>query len=356
MAGESNQERTEKATPRRRLKARDEGRVAKSMELNSALIILLGGMALYIMGTHLSGNLKQLMHYTMANAPLIAISDPTFAKMFGDNMLRFFITLGPVFAVMVVIGFGANVLQIGFRVSPKAMEPKFEKLDVLKGLKRLFSMQSAVKLVRDTIKLAAIGLVAYLAIASEFEDFFLLPDMSIPQLAMTMLKMSMWVAMKIGAAILVIAIIDFIYQKYEFEKSIRMTKQEIQDEFKDTEGSPQIKARVRQIRREAARKRMMDGVPTADVVITNPTQLAVALKYDQEMMNSPQVVAKGERLIAKKIREIAEKHGIPIVEDKPLARSLFKMCDIGDLVPEKLYRAVAEVLAYVYKLKGKAVR
>jgi len=199
-------------------------------------------------------------------------------------------------------------------------------------------------------------LVAYLAIASEFEDFFLLPDMSIPQLAMTMLKMSMWVAMKIGAAILVIAIIDFIYQKYEFEKSIRMTKQEIQDEFKDTEGSPQIKARVRQIRREAARKRMMDGVPTADVVITNPTQLAVALKYDQEMMDSPQVVAKGERLIAKKIREIAKAHGIPIVEDKPLARSLFKMCDIGDLVPEKLYRAVAEVLAYVYRLKNKAVR
>jgi flagellar biosynthetic protein FlhB len=356
MAGESNQEKTEKATPRRRLKARDEGRVAKSMELNSALIILLGGMALYLMGTHLSGNLKELMQYTMANAPLIAVSDPTFAKMFGDNMLRFFITLGPVFAVMVVIGFGANVLQIGFRVSPKAMEPKFEKLNVLKGLKRLVSMQSLVKLVRDTIKLAAIGLVAYLAIASEFEDFFLLPDMSVQQLAVTMLKMSMWIAMKIGAAILVIAVIDFIYQKYEFEKSIRMTKQEVQDELKDTEGSPQIKARVRQIRREAARKRMMDGVPTADVVITNPTQLAVALKYDQEMMNSPQVVAKGERLIAKKIREIAKAHGIPIVEDKPLARSLFKMCDIGDLVPEKLYRAVAEVLAYVYRLKEKAVR
>jgi len=162
--------------------------------------------------------------------------------------------------------------------------------------------------------------------------------------------------MKIGAAILVIAVIDFIYQKYEFEKSIRMTKQEVQDELKDTEGSPQIKARVRQIRREAARKRMMDGVPTADVVITNPTQLAVALKYDQEMMNSPQVVARGERLIAKRIREIAKAHGIPIVEDKPLARSLFKMCNIGDLVPEKLYRAVAEVLAYVYKLKEKAVR
>ena len=236
------------------------------------------------------------------------------------------------------------------------MEPKWEKLDVIKGLKRLVSVRSLVMMVRDTLKLFIVGFVAYKAISSEFENFFLLPDLTTMAMGMTMVKLAIVIALKIGGAILVLAVLDYAYQKYEFEKSIRMSKQELKDEFKDTEGSPQIKSRVRQIQREMARKRMMGAVPDADVVITNPTHLAVALKYNTDEMTAPYVVAKGERLLALKIKEIALEHDIPVFEDRPLARALFKTCEVGTMVPASLFRAVAEVLAYVYRLKGKALK
>ncbi|UCC43413.1 MAG: flagellar biosynthesis protein FlhB [Candidatus Zixiibacteriota bacterium] len=353
MAEQPLQERTEKATVRRREKAREEGRVAKSVELNSAVMVVIGGLMLWIAGSHLSGGLQQFMRQIMANAPTIAGSDPTFASVFTNSIGQFFGMLGPVFALTVSVAVLANVAQVGFKITPKAAQPKFEKLDVIRGLKRLFSLRSLVTLIRDSIKLMIIGFIAYKAISAEFDEFFLLPDMSVSQFAVTMVKMSLTVALKVGAGILVIAILDFIYQRYEHEKSIRMTKQEVRDELKDTEGNPQIKARVRQIQREMSRKRMMADVTTADVVITNPVHLAVALKYDLDLMSAPQVVAKGARLVAEKIKEIAREHDIPIVEDRPLARALYKVCEVGDVVPQKLYRAVAEILAYVYRLKKK---
>ena len=197
--------------------------------------------------------------------------------------------------------------------------------------------------------------MAYNTIKGEFDSFFLLPDMSIPQFAATMGRMTLILALKMGAVIFIIAVLDYAYQKYEFEKSIRMSKQDLKDEYKDTEGSPQLKSRIRQVQRQMAQSRMMSAVPLADVVVTNPTHIAVALKYNPDDMDVPMVLAKGERLIAQKIKEIAREHGIPCVEDKPLARSLFKLCDVGDLIPANLFKAVAEVLAYVYKLKGKTV-
>jgi flagellar biosynthesis protein FlhB len=212
-----------------------------------------------------------------------------------------------------------------------------------------------VSMIRDTLKLFLLGFVAYKVIASEADKFFLLADMAIPQMAATIGKLAVVIAVKIGAAMLAIAALDYLYQKYEFEKSIRMSRQEIKDEFRDTEGSPQTKARIRQIQREMARKRMMQDVTSADVVVTNPIHLAVALKYDPDRMSAPFVVAKGERLIAARIKQIAIENDIPVLEDVPLARALFKMCEIGQMVPHNLYRAVAEVLAYVYRLKGKVL-
>ena len=198
--------------------------------------------------------------------------------------------------------------------------------------------------------------MAYNAIASEFDTFFLLPDMTVVQLAGSMGKLALVLGMKVGAIMIAIAVLDYLYQKYEFEKSIKMSKQDLKEENKDTEGSPLVKSRVRQIQREMARQRMMAAVPLADAVITNPTHLAVALKYESEKGNAPYVLAKGERLIAERIKEIAREHDIPIIEDKPLARALFRMCDVGDFVPAQLYRAVAELLAYVYRLKGKVIK
>ncbi len=353
MAEQGFQERTEKATDHRRKKARDEGQVAKSQELNSAAILCLGFVTLYMAGPYLADQTMQLMRYTMANAPFIAAQDSTFASVFNENMVKFLLLLAPIFGVLMVVAVGVNVAQVGFHVSSKAAELKFDRLNLVQGAKRLFSARSAVQLVRDTLKLLVVGLVAYKVVASEFSSFFLLPDMSVPEFAGVLGKLTLMLALKTGAVILVIAILDYVYQRYEFEKSIRMSKQDIKDEYKETEGSPQIKSRVRQLQRETARRRMMAAVPQADVVVTNPTHIAVALKYNPDEMSAPFVLAKGERLIAQKIKEIAREHGIPVIEDKPLARALFKMCDIGQVIPGNLYRAVAELLAYVYKTKGK---
>ncbi len=355
MADDSFQEKSEKATPHRKDKAREEGRVAKSVELNSALTICLGFSMMLAIGPQMASHLKLLMQHTMTNAPTIAVADPTFIKIFGDAMVKFFTVMAPLFVVLILIGIVSNVAQVGFKITPKSLEPKFEKLDIFKGLKQKFSVRTLVTMVRDSIKLFIIGFVAYKVVRAEFDDFFLLPDMSVMQLALTMGQQAVWVAVKIGICILILAVLDYAYQKYEFEKSIKMSRQDIKDEYKNTDGNPQIKSRVRQIQREAARKRMMADVAGADVVLTNPTHLAVAVKYDRELMDAPFVLAKGERLVAQKIKEIARDNGIPVIEDKPLARALFKMCEIGEIVPETLYRAVAEVLAYVYRLKGKAV-
>ncbi|MCK4460628.1 MAG: flagellar biosynthesis protein FlhB [candidate division Zixibacteria bacterium] len=356
MPEQGAQERTEKATFRRRQKAREEGKVAKSQELNSAAILLLGCLSLWMLGPHLSGQIRDMMSYTMSHAPQIAAADPTYIRVFGDYVVRFFLIMFPVFVVLTVIGLTSNIAQIGFKITPKSLEPKFEKLDVLKGLKRLFAVKSLVQLIRDVIKLTIVVIVAYNAMASEFDTFFLLPDMTVAQLAGSMGKLALVLGMKVGAMMIAIGILDYLYQKYEFEKSIKMSKQDLKDENKDTEGSPLVKSRVRQIQREMARQRMMAAVPLADAVITNPTHLAVALKYELEKGNAPYVLAKGERLIAERIKEIAREHDIPIIEDKPLARALFKMCDVGDFVPAQLYRAVAELLAYVYRLKGKVIK
>jgi flagellar biosynthetic protein FlhB len=355
MAEDSFQERTEQATPKRREKAREQGQVAKSLDLNSAVVICLGFTSLFILGPAMVQNTLELMRNTMANAATIATSDSTFQKLFGDYLLDFLRITLPMMLAMVVIGIAVNVAQVGFHLSPKALEMKFEKLNVVSGLQRLISMKSMVQLIRDPLKLLVVCVVAYFALRAEFDNFFALPDMSPAQFGQTLCTLILMIALKIGVAILIIAILDYLYQRYEFDKSIKMSKQEIKEEYKDSEGNPLIKQRVRQIQRDMSRRRMMADVPTADVVVTNPTHIAVALKYDSKEMDAPTVVAKGQRLIAERIKEIAREHGIPIVEDKPLARALYKMCNVGQIVPASLYRAVAEILAHIYRLKQKTV-
>ena len=356
MADESFQERTEQATPRRRQKARERGSVARSVDLTAAGIICLGFTALFLVGPGLVGRLQATMRYTMANAPSIALSDPSFHTVLVSSVYDFFAAMGPLFIALTAIGVAINVLQVGFKVSPKAMELKLDRLNVAAGFKRLFSLRSAAQLVRDPLKLAVVGLVGYLAIRSEFDSFLLLADLSIPQLGATLARLALFIGLKIGVAIMVIGVLDYLYQRWEHEKSIKMSLQEVKDEMKETEGNPEIKARTRQIQRHMARQRMIAAVPEADVVVTNPVHLAVALKYDPSAMDAPTVLAKGQRLIAEKIKQIARDHGIPVIEDKPLARALYKMCEVGDIIPAKLYRAVAEILAHIYRLKGKAVR
>jgi flagellar biosynthesis protein FlhB len=355
MADEQFQERTEQATPRRRQKAREEGKVARSVELNSAVILCLGAATLYFMGPLLVSQLKDYMVFTFSEAPKMNPSFDTLVSLFSSRVLTFFFLLGPILLILSLVAYGINVMQVGFMFTGKPLEPKLDKLNIANGIKKMFSARSLMELIRDTLKLLVIGFVGYKAITSQLDSFFLLSDNSVAVFAGAMGKMALKTSLQIGIVMLVIALLDYAYQKYDFEKSIKMSRQEIQDEYKDTEGSPQIKARVRQIQREISRKRMMQEIPKADVVVTNPTHLAVALKYRPDEMEAPMVVAKGERLIAEKIKQIARDAGVPVVENQPLARALFSMCEIGSYVPAKLFRAVAEVLAYVYRLKGVGV-
>jgi len=355
MAEDQFQERTEKATPRRREKAREEGKVARSQELSSAVILCLGIVAIYLLGPLLVSQMMQFMGYMFTEAPKMSADFDSVVALLTSNTLTFFFLLGPLLIILTLIAYGINVLQVGVIFSGKALEPKFDKLNFANGVKRLFSVRSLVELTRDVIKLTLIAAVGYMSIKSQVNTFFTLSDNSVAVFAGAMGKMALKTSLQIGIVILFLAILDYAYQKYDYEKGLRMSKQEIRDEMRDTEGSPQTKARIRQIQREMSRKRMMQAIPTADVVVTNPTHLAIALKYDQAQMEAPMVVAKGERLVAEKIKEIAREAGVPIVENKPLARALFNMCEIGSLVPGELYRAVAEILAYVYRLKGEMV-
>lgn len=355
MAEEQFQERTEKATPRRRRKAREEGKVARSQELNSAVILCLGTVTIYFVGPLLITQLRQFMTHIFNEAPRMAADFDSILALFSSNILTFFFLMGPILIILVLIAYGINVLQVGILFTGKGLEPKLDKLNIVNGIKRVFSIRSLVELTRDVIKLILIAVVGYLSIKSQLDTFFTLSDNSITVFAGAMGKMALKTTLQIGAVILFLALFDYAFQRYDFEKNIKMSKQEIRDELKDTEGSPQNKARIRQIQRELSRKRMMQEIPKADVVITNPTHIAIALKYEQKEMDAPMVVAKGERLVAEKIKEIAEAAGVPIVENRPLARALFNLCEIGSYVPAKLYRAVAEVLAYVYRLRGEKV-
>ncbi len=349
------QDKTEEATPHRLRKALEEGKVAKSQELSSVAVIGLGFLALYAMGPNVVEETTKVMRYMFSQAPLMSLGHASFVTVFRNNVASFFVTIGPFLVVMVVIGALVNMAQVGIRFSAKPLEPKFDKLNPLEGLKRLFKPKTAVEFVRDVIKVILIVSLGYLIITNDVQDFMLLVDTSTAEFAKSFGILALLLAMKISGVMLILAILDFAYQRYNYKKELRMTKQEIKDESKDTDGNPELKSRIRQVQREAARKRMMSEVPTADVVVTNPTHIAVALKYDKEQMDAPTVVAKGERLIAQRIKDLARACGVPVIENKPLARSLFEMCRVGMAIPTELFKAVAEILAHVYQVQKKEI-
>ena len=352
MADDSVQEKTEPATPHRREEARKKGQVARSVELNSFGVLFFGTLFLLFAGPALARDMADLMRQILANLHTAPATTNDAVSMLVKVGLRVIVMLAPLFLAVLAIAIVVNGAQVGFRITPEALKPKPEKLDLVKGFKRLFSRRSFVELVRDLLKLAIIGVVAYYAVAAERDGFLSLADADISGI-LTFAAWSLFrVGIKIILALFLLAVGDFAFQRWDFERSIRMTKHEIKEEMRQHEGSPQLRSRIRQVQRELARMRMAREVPKADVVITNPTHMAVALKYDIETMSAPTVVAKGARLLAEKIKQIARDAGVPIVENKPLARALYSSVEVGGLVPAELYKAVAEVLAYVYRLRG----
>ncbi len=352
MGEESFQEKSEPATPRRRREARKKGQVGRSMELNSFAVLFVGVMILFFSLPLMIDQLTELMRWILQTITTFDLSVNHIPALFGELILRFFVILAPLLIAVLVAGLAINFAQVGFFLTPKPLEPKLDKLDVFKGLKRLVSMRSLVELTKNLIKLTVIGWIAYTAIRAESKHFVTIVDADL----LTFLKVTgmaaFHICLKVSIALLVLAILDYAYQRWDFEKQIRMTKQEIKDETKQYEGSPLTKSRVRRVQQELSRMRQSQEIPKADVVITNPTHLAVALKYDTEKMGAPTVIAKGARLFAQKIKKIAREHDVPIVENPPLARAIYQVVEVGMEIPGNLYKAVAEVLAYVFRLKN----
>jgi len=351
---EEFQERTEQATPKRREDARKKGKVAKSYELSSAIVLLTSLIVFYFGGNYAYEKIANFTKYVLSNSYAIEVSRDKISNYAGGVFAFLGLNFLPFIIFLMLVGVGASVAQTGYVFTLESLKFDFEKLNPASGIKKiLFSRRSLFELAKGFFKIGAVGLTAYIVLKGLVDDVLILMDSDIGDVAGFIARSGFSLMLKTGLVYLLISIFDFAFQKWEYERELRMTRQEIKEEMKELEGDPLIKSRIRRRQREIVRMRMMQKVPKADVVITNPTHIAVALKYEAEKMNAPKVVAKGVNLIAEKIKEIAKANGVPIVEDKPLAQALYKMVDIDEEIPPQLYKAVAKVLAYVFSLKKK---
>jgi len=352
MAEESFEEKTEQPTPKKRRELKEKGEVAKSRELPSVAVLLSALIALSFFGSYMYSQVQIIMKGAFYLPTMHDLNVSEFIKYAQDLISRFIILLSPLFAAIFITAILSNILQVGFIMSAESITPKFSKIDPIKGFGRMFSKQALMEMFKSLLKLIIVGSIAFLTVKGEMKNFSLLGDMETNSIFIYILKIFFKIFIRCSMAMIVLVIIDYIFQKWEFENRIKMTKQEVKDEFKKSEGDPLIKSRIRSIQMEMARKRMMQAVPDADVVITNPTHLAVALKYDSLTMNAPKVLAKGPGKIAERIRKMASEHDIPIMENKELARNLYATVEVGQEIPAALYQSVAEILAYIYRLKS----
>ncbi len=347
---EESGERTEEATPQRREEFRNQGQVAMTRELGSAFILFGSALILWLMGKYFLEQVSLLYTQLLGGFLVDAAKSGDFVPSIKYAAIRATFILTPVFIIFGVLSVLSTVMQIGFLTKTDAIAPDINKINPLSGFQKIFSVRSLVEGLKALIKVSLVGIIAFLIVKSEFMTAPKLVSFSIDQLMSYFGAIVTKLLFGIGLFMIVLAVLDYAYQWWDLEKRMMMTKQEMKEEIKSREGNPQIKARIRRIQRDLAQKRMMESVPKADVIITNPTHIAIALKYDANLP-APQVIAKGADFVAEKIREIARAHNIPIVENKPLARTIYKTIKIGNVIPRELFHAVAEVLAYVYRLK-----
>ncbi|MGY8825776.1 MAG: flagellar biosynthesis protein FlhB [Candidatus Latescibacterota bacterium] len=354
MAEESFQEKTEEATPKRREDSRRKGQVARSSELSSIAILIAGLLALSSLGPYMYTQLSIFMVDALTNGIHTEINAVSLRASLATWAFGYARIVGPMVVLLLAAALGVNYAQVGVLFTAVPLTPKAERLSPLSGIKRIFSSKGLVELAKSLFKISAVAYVTYLTIDGNLTDFVSYMDMSVGQIFSLCGSIILKLTFRIVLMLLVMAILDYAFQRFDYEKSLRMTKQEIKQEFKQQEGDPMVRARVRNLQREMSQRRMMDDVATADVVVTNPTHVAIVLKYDMDAMTAPRVVAKGQRLVAQRIKELAREAGVPLVENKPLARALFKAVRIGDDIPEDLFKAVAQVLAFVFQLnRGK---
>lgn len=351
-------EKTEPATAKKLKDAREDGKVTKSKELTAAFDLIVLFLVLKIFISFVGERLVGIFDYVYSRMPdflkinSTGVSSVAASHYMADILLQMLLTMLPFLLFGFVITFLVSVVQVGWKVTGKPLKPDLNKFNPINGFKRIISKDSLFELLKSIIKIAVIFWVAYSRVKNHKEELFILYEIPLNQAIALIGSVIIDTGLYISIVYLVIGFADFAYQKHKFNEDMKMTKQEVKDEFKNTEGDPQIKGRQRRKMQETSQRRMMHDVPKADVVITNPTHLAVAVKYDADVNTAPVVLAKGEEYVAQKIKEVARENNIEIVENKPLARMLYHNVDIGAEIPPELYQAVAEVLAAIYKARN----
>lgn len=351
---DSSQEKTEPASPKKKKKAREEGQVAKSQEISTAVGLIVAFFSIGLFATYIMSGISDvfIMSFDIIrryeNINDIHFSTDLINFMFG----RIIFIAAPLLIISLIVGIFVNIVQVGWSPTLKPLKPKFSKVSPLAGFKRMFSMRSIMELVKSVLKLSIISFVIYFFLIDEMDNVAMIMQMSVINSFMYIGALVIRLGVTVGAWFIFIAAIDFSFQKHKHSKDLRMSKQEVKDEYKQSEGNPQIKSRIRRKMQEASMRRMMQDIPKADVIITNPTHYSVAVAYDRSGAGAPKVVAKGVDHLAKRIQEVAKENNISIIENVQLARALYAAVDIGKEIPQELYKAVAEVLAYVYKLKN----
>lgn len=353
MADFEGQEKTEQPSSKKLEDARKKGQVAKSVEVNSLAIVVTGLITIFFLQSYIGQRVSSFSINIFNSLDVLPNKLSLLPNLAFDWFMFFFSVLAPVMTAIVIVALASNIAQVGFKLSPEALQPKFSKLNPVSGIKRIFSSRSVVEILKTVLKFFVIALFTYLILSDLIIASAYLDNLNPSEIIIFILDNAFSLLWKIALLYAVIAAIDFVYQRYKFRKDMMMTKQEVKEEMKQLEGDPNVKGRIRKMQMQAAQQRMMANLPTADVVITNPTHYAVALKYDMTKDSAPEVIAKGVDLLAQRIKKVAAEHNIPLHEDRELARALYKMCDVGDKIPPSLFKAVAQVLAYVYSLKKK---
>ena len=350
-------EKTEKATPKKRRDAREKGQVKKSTEVNTTFCCLVMFGLLYLIWPWYTEKLRDIFESFFGEQAIVPLSANMGVNDFALTLPRMMMSvLGvtfPVLGTALVAGVAINILQTGFLFTTKTLGVKFNRISPISGFKRMFSTRTLVDLLKSLLKVALCGYIAYSDYTKLLEQFPLYVGRDVYSTFIQIMRTAFMIALKMCLFMIFIALADYLYQWWKYEKDLRMTKQEVKDEYKMMEGDPQIKGKIRAKQRQMSAMRMMSRVPEADVVITNPTHYAVALKYDEQISGAPVVIAKGQDYLARKIKEVAMEHDVQIVEDKPLAQSLYTLCEIDEEIPADLYQAVANILVFVYKQKGK---
>jgi len=350
-------EKTERATPKKRKDAKEKGQVRRSIEVNTTFCCLVMFGLLYIIWPWFVGKLIEVFGTYLGRQSIVPISEeltPTLVMSILQRVMMSAVSVVlPILGVAMVAGVAINVVQVGFIFTTKTLGLKLNRISPISGFKRMFSIRTVVDLAKSLLKIALCGYIAYSGFRGLMDEFPTYVGRDLYMTFIQMMRAAFMIALKMCIAMVFIALADYLYQWWKYEKDLRMTKQEVKDEYKMMEGDPQIKGKIRQKQRQMSAMRMMSRVPEADVVITNPTHYAVALKYDENISSAPVVIAKGQDYIARKIKEIAQEYNVQIVENKPLAQTLYSLCEIDDEIPADLYQAVADILVFVYRQKGK---